>query len=171
MKKLTYTTFLLMIFSFFLISQASAWEVEFDFGAGMIGEGGSIAETVTMPLDGRDANILAINNTGESWTDFHFSIDGGYFDENYGYEGPSGAVWTYSGDGNDIDIVGLIIPDDDYAMFGFVAFGDLDTGEKEMPFTLTAYPTADPVPEPATMLLLGSGLVGLAGFRRRFRKK
>ncbi len=30
--------------------------------------------------------------------------------------------------------------------------------------------TIEPVPEPTTMLLLGSGLIGLAGFRKKFKK-
>ena len=51
-----------------------------------------------------------------------------------------------------------------------LTFAEQGYGMDITQFTTGSATSSAPVPEPATLLLLGSGLLGLAGFRKKFKK-
>jgi len=124
------------------------------------------------------------NDTGVNWTDFHLQTSTGSFVVDT-YAGPGTAAFTntffvagapptfpsYTGAGQ-LDITSINI-----APSGILDFTvNLAIGPSEsagfLGILITGNPTTggtSTVPEPTTMLLLGSGLLGLWGFRRKFK--
>ena len=149
--------------------------------------GFSWSYTSALVQDTNSHYVSFLNNTGVDWTTLeitaHYTPTTGH--TFIAYTGANGApgsssafavatpnssvsmsgpteIFNYSG-GTGVDA-------GNYLVFTYTNWNTIN-GSVLTGFDFTANGGANPVPEPSTMLLLGSGLAGLAGYgRRRFKK-
>ena len=188
MKKLL----VLIIFAAFItVAAGRAMAHDANYTGVISGVGSGSAVTLTHDETGQDewagwVNVTITNNGSEAWGDFHFSI----FEVDIpGYSGNldvTNVDWVTAGYAPNISGYTLDYFDVDNDAYGAtidlyfysnpVAVGETATFSvyNVNPdhigfFGISFYPT--PVPVPGAVWLLGSGLLGIAGLRKRFRTR